>query len=186
MGLDKVEEEVLSSGHQRRKEILDEAEAEARKLLDDARAQVATYEREKGEETRSRVERTRVQELETAEITVRRFELTAQRELLERVRVESMERLQAMDRPRRQALLQAILSKHQIRGGRIFSAPQDEGIVRALSNMRYGGHIECLGGVVMESEDGAIREDYTFGTLLGEKYEQLLPVIADILMGKGG
>ena len=56
MGLDKVVEEVLSSGERKRKEILDEADVEVQKLNAAAVAEVKEYE-EQQVELRETVER---------------------------------------------------------------------------------------------------------------------------------
>ena len=186
MGLEKVVEEVLSSGRRLRQEILEEAEADAKELLDNAKAEVERYRKQRDEETRDRIERTRVQDLQTAELEVRRLELAMRRNLLEQVEEEARERLGSLDRPRNEAMLKAILSRGAIPGGKVYSAAKDEALVRALTHMPYGGNIDCLGGVVIASADGSIREDLTYDALLKEQSEELLPVIAGILFGEGG
>ena len=186
MGLEKVIEEVLSSGRRRRQEILDEAEADAKELLDKAKAEVERYRKQRDVETRDRIERTRSQDLQTAELEVRRLELAMRRDLLEQVEDGARERLSTLDRPRKEAMLRAILSRGAIPGGKVYSAAKDEPMVRALTHMPYGGNIDCLGGVVIASADGSIREDLTFDALLKERSEELLPVIAEILFGEGG
>jgi V/A-type H+-transporting ATPase subunit E len=186
MGLEKVVEEVLSSGDRRKKEILDEAEAEARKLIEAAEAEVAEYSSERESETRERVERKRAQDLQTAELEVRRLGLAMRRDLLERVVDGAKERLRQLDRPRNEAMLKALLSGRAVSGAKVFSAAKDEPLVRALTHMPYGGHINCLGGVVIESADGSVREDLTYDAILRDKSEEMLPMIAAILFGEGG
>jgi V/A-type H+-transporting ATPase subunit E len=51
--------------------------------------------------------------------------------------------------------------------------------------MPYGGHVDCIGGVVIETADSSIREDLTYDALLRERSEELLPMIAEILFGEG-
>ncbi len=186
MGLDKVVEEVMSSGKLRRQDILEDTEAEAKTLVEDAKAQVERYRRDREDETRLRIDRTRAQELQTAELEIRKLELIMHRELLERVQEEARERLRDLDRTKKEALLRAILGRYELPGGRVYSSSQDEGLVRALTSMRYAGAIDCIGGVVIESADGSVREDHTFDSLLKERGEALLAEIADILFGEGG
>ena len=186
MGLDKVVEEVLSSGKQRRKEILDTAEAEVDKVIAAANAEVAQYNEQREKENRTHMERMRVQDLQTAELEVRRFELAMRRDLLERVQEGARERLRELDRPRNEAMLKALLTGRDVANAKVYSAAKDELMVRSLTRIPYGGHIDCLGGVVIESADGTIREDLTYDALLKERSEELLPIIADILFGEGG
>ena len=184
MGLERVVEEVLSSGKRRRDEILEEAETDSRQLVEAARAEVAKYRETREGENRERMERTRLQDLQTAELEVRRLELAMRRDLLERVQEGARERLRGLDRPRNEAMLRSILSGAEVSGAKVHSAAKDEALVRAMTHMPYGGHLDCLGGVVVESADGAIREDLTYDALLRERSEELLPVIAEILFGE--
>jgi V/A-type H+-transporting ATPase subunit E len=186
MGLDKVVEEVLSSGERKRKEILDEADIEVQKLIAVAQAEVKEYEEQQVAENRTHMERKRVQDLQTAELTIKRFELAMRRDLLEQVQEGAKEKLRELDRPRNEAMLKALLSGRTDIGAQVFSAAKDEPLVRALTHLPYKGHIDCLGGVVIESSDGSIREDLTYDTLLAERSEELLPIIAEILFGEGG
>jgi V/A-type H+-transporting ATPase subunit E len=186
MGLDKVVEEVLSSGKQRRKKTLDAAEAEVEKLIAAANAEVVQYKERREKENRTHIERMRVQDLQTAELEVRRLELAMRRDLLERVQAGARERLRELDRPRNEAMLKSLLTGREATNAKVFSSAKDEPIVRALTHIPYGGHIDCLGGVVIESADGTIKEDLTYDALLKERSEELLPIIADILFGEGG
>ncbi len=186
MGLEKVVEEVLSSGERKRKEILDEADIEVQKLNAAAVAEVKEYEEQQVAENRTRMERTRVQDLQTAELKIKRLELAMRRDLLEQVQDGAREKLRELDRPRNEAMLKALLSGRTGGDAHVFSAAKDEPLVRALTHLPYKGHIDCLGGVVIESSDGSIREDLTYDTLLAERSEELLPIIAEILFGEGG
>lgn len=185
MGLEKVVEEVISSGERRRGEILQEAEDDAKKLTEAARAEVAKYREQRDRESHVRIERMRSQDLQTAELEVRRLELAMRRDLLEKVLEGARQRLRDLDRPRNEAMLKALLSGRGSGGDKVHSAAKDEPIVRALTHMPYGGHVDCLGGVVIESADGAVREDLTYDTLLKERSEELLPLIAEMLFGEG-
>ncbi len=186
MGLEKVVEEVLSSGERKRKEILDEADIEVQKLNAAAVAEVKEYEEQQVAENRTRMERKRVQDLQTAELEIKRFELAMRRDLLEQVQEGAKEKLRELDRPRNEAMLKALLSGRTDSDSLVFSAAKDEPLVRALTHLPYKGHIDSLGGVVIESSDGSIREDLTYDTLLAERSEELLPIIAEILFGEGG
>jgi V/A-type H+-transporting ATPase subunit E len=184
MGLEKVVEEVLSSGKRSREEILGEAEEDYRKVVSEAKDQVDEYRRKGSEENRTRIERRRAQDLQTAELEVRRLELAMRRDLLDLVQDGARDRLRQLDRSRNEAMLKALLMGKEMPGAKVFSAAKDEALVRSLTRMQYGGHIDCLGGIVVESADGSIREDLTYDALLRERSEELLPIIAGILFGE--
>lgn len=184
MGLEKVMEEVLSSGKRRRDGILGEAEEDYNQVVQEAKAELEEHRQKAGEENRKRIERMRAQDLQTADLEVRRLELSMRRDLLERVQEGASDQLRQLDRSRNEAMLKALLSGRDMPGARVFSAAKDEALVRSLTRMPYGGHVDCLGGVILESADGAIREDLTYDALLRERSEELLPVIAGILFGE--
>jgi len=186
MGLDTVVEEVLSSGRERRDDILAEAKEEADGILAAARAELEDYTRSKEREARGRIERMRAQEQQGSELEVRRLELAMRRELLSLVETAARERLSALPRARNEALLRTLLATAEMPDGRVLSGPGDESLVRALSPLRYAGHVKCLGGVVIESADGTVREDLTFDTLLREVSETSLGAIAGTLFRDGG
>jgi len=186
MGLEKVVEEVLASGKRRREEILAEGEEDNVKLVSEAKAEMEELRQKREKENRDRIERMRAQDLQTAELEVRRLELSMRRDLLEKVQDAAREKLAQLDRHRNEAMLKALLAGRDVPGARVFSASKDESLVRSLTHMPYGGHVDCLGGVVIESADGTIREDLTYDALLRERSEELLPIIAGILFGEEG
>ncbi|UCC93068.1 MAG: hypothetical protein JSW25_10495 [Thermoplasmata archaeon] len=186
MGLEKVVEEVLSSGKRKRDEILAEGEQDYQEVVQAARDEMEEYRRKREEDNHVRIDRMRAQDLQTAELEVRRLELSMRRDLLEMVQEGAKDKLRQLDRPRNEALLKVLLGGKDVPGARVFSSAKDEPIVRSLTRMPYGGTIDCLGGVVIESADGSIREDLTYDTLLTERSEELLPIIAGILFGEEG
>lgn len=186
MGLDKVVEEVLSSGKRRRNDILAEGEEDYQNVVQEAKDGIEEHRRKAGEENKVRIERMRNQNLQTAELKVRRLELAMRRDLLEKVHEGARDKLRQLDRSRNEAMLKTLLSGKDMPGERVFSAAKDEALVRSLTRLPYGGHIDCLGGVVIESSDGSIREDLTYDALLRERSEELLSIIAGILFGEEG
>ncbi len=186
MGLEKVVEEVLSSGKRKRDQVLAEGEKDYQEVVQTAKDEVEEYRRKREEENHVRIERMRAQDLQTAELEIRRLELSMRRDLLEKVQEGARDRLRQLDRPRNEMMLKALLQGKDVPGARVFSAAKDEPVVRSLTRLPYGGHIDCLGGVMIESADGSIREDLTYDALLTERSEELLPIIAGILFGEEG
>lgn len=186
MGLEKVVEEVLSSGKRKRDQVLAEGEKDYQEVVQTAKDEVEEYRRKREGDNRVRIERMRAQDLQTAELEIRRLELSMRRDLLEMVQEGARDKLRQLDRPRNEAMLKALLQGKDVPGAKVFSAAKDEPVVRALTRLPYGGHIDCLGGVMIESADGSIREDLTYDALLSERSEELLPIIAGILFGEEG
>ena len=186
MGLEKVVEEVLSSGKRKREEILAEGDKDNQEVVQAAKEEVGSYRRKREKDNQVRIERMRAQDLQTAGLEVRRLELSMRRDLLEKVQEGARDKLRQLDRQRNEAMLRALLAGKDTPGAKVFSAAKDEAMVRSLSRLPYGGHVDCLGGVIIESADGSIREDLTYDALLTERGEELLPIIAGILFGEEG
>ncbi len=53
--------------------------------------------------------------------------------------------------------------------------------MRSAVEPRFGGTIECSGGIVVESDDGMRRVDLRFETLLQDIWEDSVREIAEIL-----
>ncbi len=183
MGLDKVVEEVLASGEERKRELLAKTDEEAARIVDAAKEEVEAYKGDKQQETWVRIERMGAYELQAAELELRRMELGMRRELLHRVEELALERLASMPRTGTEPLLRLLLQRYSMPDGKVFSSAKDEPLVRALTSLRYGGHVDCIGGIVVESADGTVREDRTFETILRERTERALPEIAAALFG---
>lgn len=183
MGLDKVVEEVLASGEEKKRQMLAEADKEAARIMDAAKEEVEVYKSDKQQETWVRIERMKAHELQAAELELRRQELGMHRELLDRVEELALERLAGMPRTDVEPLLRALLQRHSMTGGKVLSNKRDEPLVRTLTSLRFGAHVDCIGGVVIESADGTVREDRTFETILHERSEKALPQIAAALFG---
>ncbi|MCD4704024.1 MAG: hypothetical protein K8R64_07010 [Methanosarcinaceae archaeon] len=56
-------------------------------------------------------------------------------------------------------------------------------MVKKLSSLEYAGNIDCIGGVVIENEDGTIRLDYRYDVILKNVYEHSLKNTSEILFG---
>ncbi len=103
--------------------------------------------------------------------------------MLEEVYARAEKSISAFSPEKNEALLKSIIEKNEASGKRIYSNAASESIVRKLTSLKYAGNIECLGGVVIENEDGTVRLDYTYDVILKSVSEQLLKQTSDILFG---
>jgi V/A-type H+-transporting ATPase subunit E len=58
---------------------------------------------------------------------------------------------------------------------------RDANEVRAIVGGNFGGTIDCLGGVVIESADGTTRLDLTFDSLLHDLWDDVVKEVATTL-----
>jgi V/A-type H+-transporting ATPase subunit E len=109
--------------------------------------------------------------------------LNARKEVLEKVYNQAFNEIAGLPADKQEKLLKNIIESHESEGTRIYSNKESEDMVKKLSSLEYAGNIDCVGGVVIESEDGSIRLDYTYDEILDSVYEQNLKQISDILFG---
>ena len=153
-------------------EILNEAKDALKKMLGDSLAQA--------EEDLKKLHQ---QVISSANLEVKRIRLNKRKELLDQVYNNMFESIKSMPASKAEKLLSALIEKHKADGVRIYSNKNSETIVKKLSSLSYAGNINSIGGIVQENEDGTVRLDFTYDSILKNVYERSLKQISDILHG---
>lgn len=181
MSLQSVKEDILKKGMEKAEQIKKDGLREKEEILKLANEKIAELKKRKEQEIKSYEEKTKKQEISSAELEVKRTKLIMQKELLDLAFEKTKEKLAMFSKEENEKLLKAIITKHENEGKRIYFAKKDEEIIKKLSKLKYAGNINCIGGIMIESEDGTIRNDYTFDTLLKEIYDKKLKEVHAIL-----
>ena len=181
MGLETVIEDVLARGRSEAEEIRRAALAERERILRDARAEGAKLLEQREREAKKAAERTRIQALARAELEGKKIVLSAQKELLDQVYTTVLERLPRIAESA--ALLRSLLEAHadEWRNGKVYCNPRDADTVRSIIGAHFGGTVECVGGVVIDSADGSRRTDLRFETLLADIWRDSIKEVAEVL-----
>ncbi|HEY4704178.1 MAG TPA: V-type ATP synthase subunit E family protein [Thermoplasmata archaeon] len=181
MGLDAVIEEILSRGRAEVEEARKAAQAERERLLDEARSEGTRLIAEREQGARAAAERVRVQELARAELEARKIVLAAQKGLLDEVHAKVLERLATMGG--REALLRKLLdeSATEWRAGEVYGNARDAAFVRSVVGAKFGGTIDCAGGIVIESSDGTRKTDLRFESILADVWRDSIRQVAEVL-----
>lgn len=181
MGLDKVVDNIRGEGRTQATSIVAAAKKEADAILADAKRQAAELTARRQTEASAAADAHLKREVASADLEARRLRLTAERELVASIRAEAEKRLAALPASSREAHLKALVTKASVSGGRVWVAKQDEPLARKLS-LPLAGTFEGLGGVIVESTDGATRENLRYETLLDEIWNASLPQVATKLL----
>jgi len=88
-----------------------------------------------------------------------------------------------MPASKKEELLKNIINKYEASGARVYSSKDSEDIVKKLTSLSYAGNLDAIGGIVLENEDGTVRLDFTYDSILKNVYERSLKQISDILYG---
>ena len=169
-------EEVRTDGESRAEEILEEAERDAEEVLEAAEREV---ERQVAQE--------REQKVSSAKLEAKQQRLEARREVLKDVRDEVEARVADIDGDEREELTRTLLeaATAEFDGDgtvRVRGRDDDEELLESVledfKGFEIGEPVDCLGGVVVESDASRVRVNNTFDSVLEEVWEENLREIS--------
>ena len=169
-------EEIRSEGEERHDEIVSEAERDAEEILSEAERDVERA-----------VEQEREQKLSSAKLEAKQQRLEARREVLEEVRDDVEAQIAALSGDEREeltrSLLDAAAEEFEDAGTvRVRGREEDRELLASLTEeyegFEVGDPVECLGGVVVESEASRVRVNNTFDSVLEDVWEENLREIS--------
>src|SRR2546422_486778 len=186
MGLDSVVEDVLGRGRSEVEEIRRAALAERDRTLQNAQAEGAKLLEVREKEAQQAAERLRVQALARAELEGKKVVLSAEKELLDEVYAKVLGKLAVLEDGA--AILQSLLKAHAAdwRTGKVYCNEKDANAVRSAVGTSFGGTIDCVGGIVIESGDGTHRIDLRYETLLADVWRDSIREGAEVLWPRRG
>jgi len=188
MPLDNVVQEIYKKGEEQVQAIISKAKEEAEKIIAEAEEKAKEILEKARIEGEKEAEALRRQELSSVRLEMKRLLLNKQKEVLEAVFESVKERIKNMDAETKKKVYTALLKNYAIEGMVVYSNRDDEDLVKSIIqelglNARYGGNIDCLGGVIIESADGELRVNLTFEELLNQLYEQKMSELSKMLFG---
>lgn len=183
MGLETVVNDVMDAAQAEVSKMDSEADAEVSLILEEARQNAKRIMGERLAKAEDDIKKIRQQELSSANLEVKRTLLNARKELLDKVYVQSVDAISNLSPEKNEEILKALISKYEANGAKIYSNTRSEKLVKKLSSLEYAGNIDCIGGVIIENEDGTVKLDYTYDVILKSVNEQLLKKTSDTLFG---
>ena len=183
MGLDAIVEEIRAKGRIEADKIGEEASLEVSKITAEAEVNAARLKTAKEEAVRKEIDRLRQQEVSSANLEVKKAMLNARKEILDEVYEAAKEAVKKLPAEKNQKLLKSIIEKNENNNARIYSRNRDMQAINKLTKLEYAGEIDCIGGVVIENEDGTEVLDFKYDTILKNVSEQSLKQVSDILFG---
>ena len=183
MGLEIVLNDITEGAKADVRRINEEANTAADSILNEARQASKEALGSRLAEVEEKLEQQRQQVLSSANLEVKRIVLNKRKALLDQVFVHALEQIKELPADKNEAYLKALIKANEAEGSKIYSNKKSEKIVKKISSLEYGGSIDCIGGIVIENEDGTVRLDYTYELLLKIAYDRSLKAISDILNG---
>jgi V/A-type H+-transporting ATPase subunit E len=188
MALESIIEEIYKKGEEQAQKIKEEANKEAQKILAEAREEANEVLKKAREDAEKEAEGLRRQEISSLNLEMKRLLLDKQREILESVYGMVTQRIREMDVETKKKVLTSLMKENAEDGVVIYSNKDDEELVKSIIqelkiSMEYGGNINCLGGIIIESSGRDIRINLTFDEMLKLLYEQKMSDVSKILFG---
>ena len=188
MALESIIQEIYKKGEEEVRRIKEEAQKEAERIINEAKEKAEEILKKAREEAEREVERLRKQEISSVKLEMKRLMLNKQKEILGLVFESVKQRIKNMDIETKKKLLTSLIKNHANPGMVIYSNKEDEDLVKSIIQelgieLRYGGNIECLGGIILESQDGTIRLNLTFDELLKQLYDEKMSEVSKLLFG---
>ncbi|PKL63356.1 MAG: V-type ATP synthase subunit E [Methanomicrobiales archaeon HGW-Methanomicrobiales-2] len=190
MGLEAVVNEIREKGRREVEAVRAETRAEVEEILKDAQARAAELKASADEEAGRAATHITNQEVSAANLVVKRQVLNAQKMLLDQVYSASLAAVGDLPAEFQEKALTDLLKRaaKEIKKGVVHTNKRDIPVVeeilsrlKTLSGYTVGDPVDIPGGVIVESNDGALQIDYSYGTFLGEVWESGLKDASDIL-----
>ena len=189
MGLDAVIAEIKEKGRQEADTILQEGSARKDEIMNAASQEVGKIQQTVKDEVEKNLSHIISQEEAAAHLIVKRQVLNAQKDLMDEVYKQSLEKIISMPESFHEKAITSLLrkAKEEIPKGKVSCAARDEKILKNVlkesefSAYTFGSVIETDGGIIVESDDGQLQVDYSYRTFLNQVWELGLKDASDAL-----
>ncbi|MFC4448563.1 V-type ATP synthase subunit E [Halorussus aquaticus] len=187
MSLDTVVEDIRNEARERAKEIRSEGDERADEIVSEAESDAEEILAEQERETEQTIAQEREQKLSSAKLEAKQKRLEARRDVLQDVRATVEDRIATLEGDEREELTRELLdaaSEEFDEGDTVHvygKSGDDElltDIVTDYDGYEYAGEYDCLGGVVVESEQSRLRVNNTFDSVLEDVWEDNLQDIS--------
>ncbi|MFC4553383.1 MULTISPECIES: V-type ATP synthase subunit E [Halorussus] len=190
MSLDTVVEDIRNEARERAEEIRAEGEERAEQIVADAEADAEETLAEQERRTEQSIAQECEQRLSSAKLEAKQKRLEARRDVLQDVRSQVEDRIVNLEGDRRKELTQELLdaASEEFEDSdtvRVYGRPEDDelltDVVTDYDGYEYAGEYDCLGGVVVESDQSRLRVNNTFDSVLEAVWEDNLQDISNRL-----
>lgn len=187
MSLDTVVEDIREEARARAEEIRAEGEERASEITDEAEREAEEIREEAERDVERQIKQEREQTLSSAKLEAKQERLEARREILQEVREEVEAAIAGIDGDERDELTRDLVEAAApefdsadtvVVRGRDDDRSLLEDVVAEYDGFEVGEPIDCLGGVVVESDESRVRVNNTFDSVLEEVWEENLREIS--------
>jgi V/A-type H+-transporting ATPase subunit E len=179
MSMNKVVEDILHKGEEKKREIVRLGEKERDDQVLQAEKRIEENRLKEEKRTRSLVAQMEQQELSSSELESKKILLAAQRRAMEELKEQVLAELARYPVEKRKKMYSklAAKAKNDLGDCYVYSNKDDKAILQLPAGMASGGVEDCIGGLVFESKDRSVRLDFRFESMLEEIWNKKLQEI---------
>jgi V/A-type H+-transporting ATPase subunit E len=183
MALDKVVDNILGSARQEADKRVQDAEVERARILQEVDQKIDKMQKAKEKELQDALVRMRRQEMSSAELEAKKTVLNTRKEILNRTFDEMLKEISSMEHKEKSAIYKRILAdgKKIIHHPKVLCPKGEADLLTGLRGCASLTEVEMDSGLILESEDGTVRLDYRFRTILASIWEKELKNVSNIL-----
>ncbi|MDH7508747.1 MAG: V-type ATP synthase subunit E family protein [Methanomassiliicoccales archaeon] len=185
MALDTVIRDILEKAKTEADKIIAEAQRERDSISKECEESIAKKKRAQEKQLEELTRRLAQQEISSAELEAKKIVLNAKKEMLDRAFSEALREIYGMDRESRARVYNKIVegAKTIIPRPRIVCPKGDASLVQKDATVLAVVEDDMEPGLIIESEDGLMRLDFRFRTMLEDIWEREMKKISTILFG---
>lgn len=190
MSLEQVRDDIEKEARARADEIRAEAEERAEEIISAAEADAEEIKATRSAEVDDEIDQRREQALSGAKLEAKQARLEARRDVLEDVREEIEAALVDLDDETREELTESLIENaaaefddddRVVVHGRADDEDLLEDLLASYDGFSVGEPVDCLGGVIVESETSRVRVNNTFDSVLESVWDDQLKDISALL-----
>ena len=189
MGLDAVIAEIKDKGRKEADTIVQDGSGRKDEIMKAAGLEVEKIQQIVKGDVEKNLSHIISQEEAAAHLIVKRQVLNAQKDLMDQVYKQALDKITSMPESFHEEAITSLLkkAKEEIPKGKVSCAARDEKILKNVlkgsefSAYTFGSVIETDGGIIVESDDGQLQVDYSYRTFLNQVWESGLKDASDSL-----
>lgn len=175
MGLEDVTEDILNEAEQKSNQIMEEAEEEAEEIIEEAEEEAEQIKQETEEEIEEKKESFSRKSLSNARMKAKELKLGEKQEQLDQVFDRFHEKIENLDEDERENFVENCRDKANFKVGKVIGSAEFEDAVSGDFEEKE------VGGIILESEDGERRMDFTFKRIAKNYRENLRKDVSEVL-----
>jgi V/A-type H+-transporting ATPase subunit E len=183
MAMEEVAKDILDKASKEADLRIQAAENERAKILQEADLKIENMRKAEEKELQDNLARMRRQEVSSAELEAKKIVLNKRKEILNKTFEETLSELTNMSPHDKSALYKKILTdeKKTIHRPKVFCPKGEADLLAGLRGCECLTEMDMSPGLILENEDGSVRLDYRFKTILETIWDRELKTVSNML-----